>query len=180
MSMHLLQSLRRMRGTYHRTRPWLTWFLFSLLLFLSLLVDVTFKGPYNNLTFTFSCAPAINYLQNFRQMRVQDLAVLPAAVPVPPGGRHLSGPYNNLTFTLTCAPTSIWSQTSDFWRFGDSRGPQQPYLHLILCISLDIAAAVSTPQSGQSHNANSFFWLMYSLLPSVSATRNHTTALQDI
>ena len=51
-----LQSMRRQRGTYHRTRPWLTFGLFTLLLLLSLLVDVNFNDGPNSLNFSFSCA----------------------------------------------------------------------------------------------------------------------------
>ena len=51
-----LQSTRRMRGTYHATNAWLTWFMFSLLLFLSLLVDVVWVDGINGLRFIFQCA----------------------------------------------------------------------------------------------------------------------------
>ena len=54
-----LQSTRRMRGTYHRTRPWLTWLLFTLLLFLSLLVSIDFdRGP-NDLEISLSRKPSV-------------------------------------------------------------------------------------------------------------------------
>ena len=102
-----VQSLRRMRGTYHRTRPWLTWLLFTLLLFLSLLVDVTFNNEPNNLTFTFSCAPPSPCIHvHIAPAALAIVAVHAAAVPLRPGRRDAQqqAQQSDLHLLLCAAP----------------------------------------------------------------------------